>query len=137
MKDYGIGGMVRTAAWLDDRLGVEVLSIGRSPTGPDDCAAELCRQPIAGPRHHPRRLDLGFRLLAWTKPISPSSLFNVGDGPQGWTDVRRFVQALERSGITSLKQRPVQIGEPGPRQLGHRLRYGPLRCHGTRGYGWR
>jgi hypothetical protein len=44
----------------------------------------------------------------------PQSLFNVGDTPAGWTDVRRFVQALERSGVTSLRERPIRIGESGP-----------------------
>jgi hypothetical protein len=40
-------------------------------------------------------------------------IFNVGDGPAGWTTVRKFVQALERSGIKSLKERPISIGEVG------------------------
>ena len=33
--------------------------------------------------------------------------------PQGWTDVRRFCQALERSGIRSLQPRPIHIGQGG------------------------
>ena len=45
----------------------------------------------------------------------PELLFNIGDGHQGWTDVRRFVAALERSGVGSLKERPIHIGaESGP-----------------------
>jgi hypothetical protein len=40
----------------------------------------------------------------------PQFLFNVGDGPAGWVTVRRFVAALERSGIKSLRQRPVELG---------------------------
>jgi hypothetical protein len=43
----------------------------------------------------------------------PGFLFNVGDGPAGWLTVSKFVQALERSGIKSLKKRPIQLGEPG------------------------
>ena len=113
MKDYGISGMVRSAAWLDDRLGVEVLSIGRSPTGPEDCALELCGSQLLV------RVTIQGGWI-WVSACSldqgeaPEPLFNVGDGPQGWTDVRRFVQALERSGITSLKQRPIRIGGGGP-----------------------
>ena len=42
----------------------------------------------------------------------PEPLFNTGDGPAGWVTVRNFVQALERSGLASSKERPVQIGEP-------------------------
>jgi hypothetical protein len=44
----------------------------------------------------------------------PELLFNSGDGPAGWTDVRRFVLALERSGIRSPHPRPIRIGESGP-----------------------
>ena len=36
----------------------------------------------------------------------PQFLFNVGDGPAGWVTVRRFVAALERSGIKSLRDCP-------------------------------
>jgi hypothetical protein len=35
-------------------------------------------------------------------------------GPEGWTTVRRFTAALERSGITSLRERPIKIGDSGP-----------------------
>lgn len=45
----------------------------------------------------------------------PELLFNIGDSPQGWADVRRFVQTLERSGLKSLRERPIRIGaESGP-----------------------
>ena len=40
-------------------------------------------------------------------------IFNVGDTPSGWTTVRKFAEALERSGVKSLRKRPVEIGEPG------------------------
>jgi hypothetical protein len=43
----------------------------------------------------------------------PEFLFNIGDGPEGWITVRRFIQALERSGIKSLKERPIELGTPG------------------------
>jgi hypothetical protein len=45
----------------------------------------------------------------------PELLFNMGDGPRFWCEVRRFIAALERSGITSLHPRPIRIGaETGP-----------------------
>ena len=104
--------MVRSAAWLDNRLGVEVLRIGRSATGPEDCALELCgsqllvRVTIQGGWIwvHAGSLDEG-------EP--PELLFNVGDGHEGWATVRKFVMALERSGVRSLKERPVHIGSEG------------------------
>jgi hypothetical protein len=43
----------------------------------------------------------------------PQLIFNVGDTPSGWTTVRKFAQALERSGVKSVRERPVEIGEPG------------------------
>ena len=48
----------------------------------------------------------------------PESLFNIGDGPEGWVTVRRFLMALERSGVTSLRERPVHIGTKAGRTLG-------------------
>jgi hypothetical protein len=45
----------------------------------------------------------------------PELLFNMGDGPRFWCEVRRFIAALERSGITSLHPRRIRIGaETGP-----------------------
>jgi hypothetical protein len=113
MKDYGIAGLVRSAAWLDTVVGVEVLSIGRSALGKEDCAAELCGSQLLV------RVTLQGGWI-WVSACSldqgepPQPLFNVGDGPEGWVTLRRFVQALERSGVRSLKQRPIKIGESGP-----------------------
>lgn len=105
--------MVRTAAWLDHRLGMEVLSIGRSATGPEDCALELCGSQLLV-----RVTIQGGWLWVYAGNLDaadqPEFLFNIGDGHEGWTDVRRFVQALERSGIRALHPRPIHIGETGP-----------------------
>ena len=113
-RDSGVSGMVRSAAWLDNRLGVEVLSIGRSATGPEDCALELCGSQLLV------RVTLQGGWI-WVSACSldegetPEPLFNIGDGHSGWTTVRSFVMALERSGITSLKERPIHIGnDSGP-----------------------
>jgi GH24 family phage-related lysozyme (muramidase) len=114
MEDIGVAGMVRTGDWCERTLGMEVLSCGRAALAKEDCVLELCG----------RALYYWIAIRAtwiWVAacPLDeqtgiPDFLFNVGDGPQGWSDVRRFVQALERSGITSLKERPIRIGEGGP-----------------------
>jgi hypothetical protein len=44
----------------------------------------------------------------------PEFVCNFPDTSKGWCEVRRLVQALERSGIRSLKERPIRIGESGP-----------------------
>ena len=114
MKDFGVAGLVRTCVWLDNVVGVEVLGIGRSALTKDDCAAELCGSQIL--------IHLALRggwiwvsACGMDEPDQPELLFNVGDGPEGWVTVRRFVMALERSGVTSLKERPIHIGnETGP-----------------------
>ena len=40
-------------------------------------------------------------------------LVGVGDGPDGWATICRLVAALERSGLTALTPKPIQLGEPG------------------------
>ena len=111
-KDSGVSGLLRTALWLNSVCGLEVLSMGRSATGKEDCALEivgsqlLVRIVIAG----------GWVWLSagsFDEGEQPQPICNFGDGPQGWSDVRRLVAALERSGIKSLRDRPVKIGETG------------------------
>ena len=104
--------MLRSALWLDSVVGMEVLSIGRSATGREDCAMELCGSQLLV------RVTIQGGWL-WVSAGSldtgeaPEPICNFGDSPPGWTDVRRFVAALERSGIKSLRERPIKIGETG------------------------
>jgi hypothetical protein len=111
-RDSGVAGMLRSALWLDSVVGMEVLSIGRSAQGHEDCAMELCGSQLLV-----RVVIQGGWL--WVSACgldagTPEPICNFGDGPQGWTDVRRLVMALERSGITSLQPRPIRIGDTGP-----------------------
>ena len=112
MKDIGVGGLVRSCVWLDHVAGVEVLGIGRSALTTDDCAAELAGSQllinlvITGDR-------ISVSACSLDEPERFEYLFNVGDGPEGWSTVRQFVHALERSGIKSLRSRPIHLGEPG------------------------
>lgn len=102
--------MVRSAAWLEHVCGVEVLNIGRPAGAKEDCIMELCGRSLF--------YWISIRgTWIWVSvcPLDeaterPESLFNLGDGPPGWTTVRRFIAALERSGITSLQPRPLHIG---------------------------
>jgi hypothetical protein len=42
-------------------------------------------------------------------------LLTIGDTKQGWFDLCRLVQALERNLIRDVKVRPLEIGESGNR----------------------
>jgi hypothetical protein len=115
-NDIGVAGMVYTAAWLEHTVGMEVVSIGRSAqnaTTKEDCVLELDGSQLF------IRIAIrsGWIWLYGCGQDEPSDqlqfLFNTGDGPQGWTTMRKFVQALERSGIKSLRSRPIQLGEVG------------------------
>jgi hypothetical protein len=112
VRDIGIGGMVNSAAWLDATVGMEVLSIGRSAIDREDCVLELCGSQMLV-RVAIQGTWIWIAVGSLDEASSPEPLFNVADGPQGWTTVRAFVAALERSGIKSLRERPVQLGEVG------------------------
>ena len=105
-RDSGVAGMLRSALWLDSVVGMEVLSIGRSAQGPEDCAMELCGSQLLV------RVTIQGGWL-WVSACGldagpPEPICNFPDGP------RRLVMALERSGITSLQPRPIRIGDSGP-----------------------
>jgi len=104
--------MVRTATWLDCVVGLEVLSIGRSAINREDCVLEIC-----GSQMLVRVAIQGTWIWLSACGLDEAELeplFNTGDGPAGWTTVRRFCQALERSGVKSLRgERPIQLGEVG------------------------
>jgi hypothetical protein len=112
MTDSGISGMVRSGAWCDIVVGTEVLSIGRSADSQEDCAMELSGRQLLF-RIALRGGWIWISACGMDEPDLPQFLFNIADGPSGWTTVRKFVQALERSGVTSLKERPITIGTPG------------------------
>jgi hypothetical protein len=59
----------------------------------------------------PSREKLKLKTL---RAAAPEALFNIGETQEGWTTVRRFVRALENSGLKSLRERPIRIGETGP-----------------------
>jgi hypothetical protein len=113
VEDIGVAGMVRTALWCERVTGVEVLSIGRAACAKEDCVMELVGTSLFN-RIALRGGWIWIGACGLDEGDRPEFLFNLGDGPRGWTEVRRFVAALERSGITSLRERPIRIGDNGP-----------------------
>jgi hypothetical protein len=104
--------MVRSGLWLERVSSAEVLSIGPPALSKEDCVMELSGRSLF------YRVGLrGTWIWVSAGPMDaadqPELLFNIGDGPAGWTTVRRFVLALERSGIRALHPRPIRIGAGG------------------------
>ena len=113
--------MLKAARWLNLTCGLEILSLGRQ-TGLEraDCVMEIVGSQLL------LRIELRGTWI-WLSAASldeggeSEAICNFPDGPQGWRDVCKLVQALERSGLTSLKEHPVRLGTEGPRLLRHRL----------------
>jgi hypothetical protein len=111
MSDSGIGAMVHVACWLTDRLDIEVLSIGRSAHGVEDCVLEVVGTWLA----YRIALRGGWVWLSASLADSgdePEALANFADGKQEWRQVCSLIRALERHKIRSL-QRPIEAGS-GP-----------------------
>ena len=115
MQDRGIEGMVNSSLWLERVTGVETLSLGHSAFARNECEMELVGRSLSywiGLRGgwvwlSVRELD--------NATDDPNIFFNLGDTPTGWTTVRKFIAALERSGLTSLRERPIRLGaQEGP-----------------------
>jgi hypothetical protein len=111
-RDFGIPGMLRTALWLDSVCGLEILNIGRPALCPADCVLE-----IVGSQLHIVAALKGSWIWLSAGSLdageSTDPICNFPDSAKGWCEVRRLVQALERSGIRSLHPRPLKIGESG------------------------
>jgi hypothetical protein len=55
------------------------------------------------------------RCAVWLDATVGLEVLGIGRAaPQGWADARRFVRALENSGLKSLRERPIRISESGP-----------------------
>jgi hypothetical protein len=111
--DSGVSAMVRCALWLEDKLGLETLNIGREGLDPKDS----CTLTMFG-RHlfYAIKLDGGFVFVSaelMDAGDPPEQLLSIGDGPEGWRTITRLIAALERNKIKSL-ERPIEIGGTGP-----------------------
>jgi hypothetical protein len=113
MKDYGFEGLVGTSFWLERTTGVETISLGHSAFDRSECEMEL-----VGRFSYWVSLRGGWVWISVREMDNatddPNIFFNLGDTAAGWVTVRKFIAALERSGLTSLKERPIRIGESGP-----------------------
>ena len=109
----GVAAMVRCAVFCDDTLGMEILSIGRGGFDPQEsCTLQVCGRQLV----YSILIDGGFIFVsaqAMDLIEPPEMLFSIGDTTDGWQTTCRFVRTLERSGITSLQPRPLEIGEGG------------------------
>ena len=113
MSMNGVSAMVRAALWLENTAGLETLAIGRGGLEPkDSCPLEMSGRHL----FYVIKMDGGFVFVS-VHPMdlgdSPEKLMIVADGPDGWETVCRLLCALERSGITSLTPRPIELGTPG------------------------
>jgi hypothetical protein len=111
----GVAAMVRAAVWLENRAGLETLSIGRGALDrKDSCTLELSGRQLS----YCVYMDGGFVFLSAQSLDSCDPLerlLGVGDGPEGWKTICRLIAVLERSGISSLTPKPIQLGQPpGP-----------------------
>ena len=109
----GVAAMVRSAVWLDDQLGLEILFIGRG--GLD---RENTSKLEASGKHltYIVVLDNTFVFLyaqVLDSCEEPELLWNAGDTVENWRLICRIVGGLERNGVRCL-QRPIEVGEGGP-----------------------
>ena len=111
----GIGAMLRMALWCDETLGLEILSVGRcSGLERYECAVEMTGKYLA----YSIVLDGGWIFVSTPQSMDSGEeqqtpLFSIGDTSEGWRTTCRFLMAIERSGLTSLKEKPIQIGDGG------------------------
>ena len=105
--------MAKAAQWLERVAGIFPESV---------CRGGLDRKDMyslqASGRHlsYTLKTDGGWIFLS-VQPMDtgdpPEILLITVDGPLGWQTSCNLVRALERSGISKLQPRPLELGEPG------------------------
>jgi hypothetical protein len=108
----GIAAMVECAGKLGQQLAIETLSCGRDGLAPkNSCFLELCGANV----FYSIKLDNDWLSLSIQLMDDPSDslelLMTFGDNPGNWKEVYRLVCAIEKSGITTLQPRPLEIGD--------------------------
>jgi hypothetical protein len=113
----GVGGLVYLAAWAENTLGMEVLSIGRSADNQrEDCVLEITSRWLAY-RLALRGGWVWLSIALMDKGDEPELLLNVGDGEVGFRTLRSLILAFERQGEIKSLERPIELGDEndGPR----------------------
>jgi hypothetical protein len=102
---------------LEDRLDLETLSFARECFDrKDSCTLQTYGRHL----FYSIVIDGGFVFLD-VAPMDQAEepqrqrLLTIRDTEQGWSDLCRLVQALERCRIKDVQQRPLEIGESGNR----------------------
>jgi hypothetical protein len=109
--NFGVSAMVRCVLWLEDKLGLETLNIGRQALArKDSCTLEICGAHL----FYTVVIDGGFVFVLAQAMDAPAgsleSLLSVGDTPEGWRTICKLIAALERHPVKSL-ERPIEAGE--------------------------
>ena len=109
MNKSGISALIDVGAWFEDRLGGEVLSIGRPAEAEYDCSLEMLGTHLAycivlnGPfaSVYAHSMDTAEQ---------PQFLLTVKDDKTGWGLAATLIRKLETSGLKDLSQRPIELG---------------------------
>jgi hypothetical protein len=107
----GVAAMVQLAAWSDTMLGTETLFIGRHGLDrKDSCTLELSGRQLL----YVLFIDgnfVFFKVCPMDTGDALETLLSGGDTADGWTTLGNLLRAFEQSGINSLKDRPIELGE--------------------------
>jgi hypothetical protein len=110
----GVAALVRLGVFLDDTLGMEILSIGRESFDPENSSTLIATGKWLC---YFVRIDGGFVFLKVSlmdQANDPEQLLSAGDVDEGWRQIFTLIRALERNQIKSLTPRPLEIGDEGP-----------------------
>ena len=112
----GLSAAINLAAFCENELDMVVLEIGSSPD-PGANPTSNCAMELAG-EHLLYSISLkrtGVYLAA--APLDGDGVLETivrfNDTANDWTILQRLCGALERYGVKSVRERPLEIGTPG------------------------
>ena len=109
----GLGAMIQAGAALANEFDMEAIACGRGAVSDEDCVLEICGKWLA---YHIALRGLEVRLSATPMDTAeaPLMLLRAPDSRGGWETIRRLCAALEQHEIKSVRERPLEVGPPGP-----------------------